>query len=265
MGRFRVPQFWIVHHHLLHPHLLGSRGGDATERLCLVIYLLPVGSEDLQSQLRRPRLTLIGVLYTYGNKLILPGGDIERMALQIQVLCRGYEFHRTEQTATSIPTRTVGFTCVGTHCQHIVLPKAQLTSHIHLETHVAIVCTANVLAVQIDIAYIHDAAKINEQPLSLQAFIGRQVQPVPATTHLLETTARESALDVGCHIRIVRAFRGVRLHPRLFYLEIMGQIYCTPCRVVCPYGSSILHIAFHKAPTEIQVSHTTRTVLLCPA
>ena len=98
------------------------------------------------------------------------------------------------------------------------------------------------LVVQIDIGCVHDAFKVEEHALTLQFLGGCVVQSVVAFSHLLETAAGETALDVGCHIGVVGFLVSRGCHPGLLNLEVVGYIDLSPFTfVVQP-----------ELPTEVQ-------------
>ena len=177
------------------------------------------------------------------------------MAGEIDVAVGSHETDATEESAAGVPAGVVGLTGIGHHGEDVVLSELQLVGDIHLEAHVAVVCLSHQLAVQIDVAHIHDASEVNQQALALQAVGRREVQPVPAAPHLLERTAAETALDVGGGIVVVGLLIGGRCHPRLLYLEVVGQVDGAPMTVLIGCCGSSLHIAEVESPSEVKALH----------
>ena len=94
------------------------------------------------------------------------------MTLEIQVLVGCPDVYAAEESAAGVPSGVVRFAGVGHHGYHIVLSPSQLVGNVNLKPHIAIVGSANVLTVQIDIAYVHDTSEIQQYALIFRGFIG---------------------------------------------------------------------------------------------
>ena len=128
----------------------------------------------------------------------------------------------------------------------------QLVGDVHLKAHVTVVGLSNELAVEIDVAHIHDAAEVNQQALALQA-VGRcEMQAIPSAAHLLECSARQAALDVGGRVVVVGLLIGGRCHPRLLYLEVVRQVDGAPMAVLIGCCLTSVHIAEVEFPAEVK-------------
>ena len=177
------------------------------------------------------------------------------MTLEIEVSTGGHQLHIAEKSATRVPTRIVRFARIGLHGNHILLSQLQLVRYVYLEAHIAIVCSAYVLTVQVDIAHIHDAPEVEQKPSALQRVGRRKVQAIPRLSHLLEAPTAQSALDVGCHVGVVSLFVSIRSHPGLFYLEVVRHVDGAPAVVVEFGRGCVLHVAGMEFPTKVQVLH----------
>ena len=146
----------------------------------------------------------IGVLYLHGDagsrvfcavrklrsdadELIVASGDIQWMAVKVEVFRRTYDADVTEESTTSVPARVSWFTGVGNHLYQVVLAIFQVVGDIYLKTYVTIVCATHALQVYIDVGGIHNAFEVKEYTLTLHNFRWGVVQSVVALAHLLET------------------------------------------------------------------------------
>ena len=146
------------------------------------------------------------------------------MAREIQVGRGTDQADVTEQTATSIPARIPLRHCRGTYYQ-LVLASTQQPCDVQLETHVSVVCSSDVLAVQPHVAHQHDAFEVEQQATVLQLVLAdSQRLPIPALAHLLEATGRQTTLDIGGHVGVVGFLVGRGWNPGLLYLEIMRHV-----------------------------------------
>ena len=186
---------------------------------------------------------------------IVARSDIERMALEIEFTVGGYQAYTPEQSAPGIPAGISRLTRISHHGDDILLAGLQPVSDVDLEPDIAIVGTANTFTVEVDVGRIDNTIELQEQTAALQGIGRRQMEPVPPLPHLLEPTARQTALDVGRRIVIVGLLVGGRCHPRLLNLEIMRHIDRSPAAVVERFLVGTCHRAGMETPTEIQVLH----------
>ena len=94
---------------------------------------------------------------------------------------------------------------MGTHGDDILSIETQFPCDINLEAYIAVVGTTDALAIEIHIAHIHNALKVEQQALALKGCVGGIALDIPAGAHLLEGTGRKAALEVGRSISIVGA------------------------------------------------------------
>ena len=248
----RVPQLRIGNFHLRQLLLHRARGRRAVHDVAPLVHQLPVRPCNLQVDRHLLVASARGDLYGDCHIAVVARSDIEWMAGEEHVLVGDHELHASVESSASVPSGVPRFTGVGHHGDDIVLSKLQPVGDIYLKAHIAIVRAPCMLPVHIDVARIHDAAEVEQQAPSAQRVSRREVQPVPPSAHLLESPARQSALDVGGRVVVVGLLVGSRRHPRLLYLEVMGQIHRPPAAVVEQWRSAIGHVAGMEAPAEVQ-------------
>ena len=193
---------------------------------------LSVRSYHLHLHVDGFRLGVVRELCCNVDKAIVACGDVEWMAGKIKVFGCGDEFHVAEQTATGIPSRVVRLAGVGNNGQFVGFSPLQLVGDVNLKAHISVVGAANALSVEIDIARVHDAAKVEQDALALHVVGRSELITVVAFAHLLESATRQAALDVGCHIGVVGLLVSGRSHPWLFNLEVVWQVYLAPLSFV---------------------------------
>ena len=179
------------------------------------------------------------------------------MALEVEVGWGGNEHHVAKQATACIPPRIQRVACVSLYGNHVLFPQFQLARDIDFEAHIAIIGASDAFSVQIDIAHIHDATKVEQQTAPSQVGTGRKMQAVPTDTHLLESTARQAALDIGSHIGVVGFLVSARLHPGLFYLEVVGHVHRAPFGIVQRRLLSASNVACAELPSEVQIKFLT--------
>ena len=132
-----------------------------------------------------------------------------------------------------------------------------MVGDVQLEAYITVFCPADELAVHINIAHVHDAAEVQHETSAFQRIGRREVVAVPAASHFLEASARETALDVGRHVGVVGFLVGGRRHPGLLNLEIVRQVHPSPLAVVEQRNGSARQVAVMKQPTLIEIDHQT--------
>ena len=247
-----VPQLRVGNLYLGQALLHGARGRESLQGAAALIDGLPVGGADFDVHGHVLVAPLHHHLGRNADEAVLAGRDLQRIACEVEVAVRGHQFHRANQSAARVPSRVARLASVGLHGNDVVLAKAQLVGHVNLESHVAIVRSAYSGAVQEDVARVHDALEVQQQPAPLQAVGRRQMVAIPGHAHLLEGAAAQAALDVCRRVVVVGLLAGVRRHPGLLYLEIMRHVHLSPVLVVgrclCPVG----HVAGLEQPAKVQ-------------
>ena len=116
------------------------------------------------------------------------------------------------------------------------MSEAKQPGDIYLKTYISIIGTSDALAVEIDIANVHDTLEVKQQTTTTERIMGHQGTYIPPLPHLLETTGRKTAFDVGTRIAVVSTFIGTGCHPGLFYLEVMGNMNLAPAVLLTGLG-----------------------------
>ena len=153
---------------------------------------------------------------------------MERMAVEVELGIGIHDVDIAEESAAGIPARISRVGGVGIDGDDVLLAIAQVLGDFDFKAYIAIVGAANLGAVELDIAQVHDTLEINEDAFAL-ILLGRgKGFDIPSRAHLLEASGREAALDIGAGIAVVGFLVGCGCHPRLFYLEIMRQVDFSP-------------------------------------
>ena len=248
-----VPQLGLCYFGFGQPCLHGARCRDAFLLRGSLINQSSVGGKYFHAHGGFLGFAAVGELGRDVYEAVVACRNAQRMALEVEGGVGDADVHAAEQSAACIPARVVRLTGVGHHGYHVVLSPFQPAGDVYFESHISVVGAANAFAVQIDVAHIHDASEIQQYALVFHGFIGRQVVAVPSLAHLFEAAARQAALDIGSHVGVVGALRGVGLHPGLFYLEVVGQTDAAPLAVVGTHGSRILHVACMESPALVDI------------
>ena len=183
-------------------------------------------------------------------------GDMERMAVEVELGIGIDDVDIAEESAAGIPARISGVGGVGIDGNDVLLAIAQVLGDIDFKAYIAIVGAANLVAVEIDISKIHDTLEINEDAFAL-ILLGRgKGLDIPSRTHLLETSGREAALDIGSGITVVGFLVGCGCHPWLFNLEIMRQIDFSPATGLGLSGrNGRSGFSLMEKPSTIDIGH----------
>ena len=106
------------------------------------------------------------------------------------------------------------------------------------------------MSVEIDIAHEHDAFNIEHDAPVFPTVVWGDGTPVPTNSHLLESSAAESALGIVGSIIFVDLLVLLRSYPWLRDLEIVGQMNHFHALVFQLIG--VGHIASVKLPVARQ-------------
>ena len=159
-----VPKLWIWNLHLREFGLHGTSRRDAFATILSLVNQLPLRVVDFQSYASCAGLGAIGQFCGNLYKTIVVCGDVQRMALEIEVGRSLDEVDVAIQSSTCVPTGVLLIHGGSLDYQHVItLP--QLIRDVNLKAHIAIVRTPHALAIQKDIAHEHDAFEIQQDSL----------------------------------------------------------------------------------------------------
>ena len=217
-----VVQAVFIHFHLAVP---GDVGGVVGNQRAVGVAHDGVYLQSLGSQ-------VAGYLCLYGHRGLGVAhhrrGDVKWVAGEMQVTVGDEKFHVAEEAAAGVPTGVERLLRVGLHGDDVLLANAQQLAHIHLEAQIAVVGAAHALAVEIDVAHVHDALEVEQHQAVLPLCRRGEGLHVPSHTHLLEAAGAEAALEIARLVARVALLVGAGSHPRLLYLVVVGEVHSAP-------------------------------------
>ena len=255
IGCFGVPQLRMLNLGSFEVCVLGASLRMAAHRGGLFVNQLSVRGIDFQLKGGLRVFVSVGKGGRNVDEAVVAGGDVERMAFQVKVFGRAHDFHPSEQSSAGVPSRVQGVAGVGQDSYDVVLSLFQKLCDVGLKSHISVVCASCRLSVDEHVADVHDAGEVYEHALVAKLLAGGEMVAVPGFPHFLEAPARQAALDIGGHVGVVGTLRGVGFHPRLFNLEIMGEVYYAPLAVVEVGVLCAVHLSGLEFPTEVDVFH----------
>ena len=154
------------------------------------------------------------------------------MTGEIAVCGRDDQVDVAVQAAAGIPAGIKRPHRVRADHQLVGLAVLHLVGDIDLEAQVAIVRTADALAVEIHVADQHNSLEIKRKALSLQVRGNLQGLAIPARAELLEGPGGQGAAEVRGEVRHITRLPCRGRHPGLGNLEIVREIDSLPAHVL---------------------------------
>ena len=223
MGMVAIPQLRILQANRIKPILKGA--APTIEAHASIHHRSSRSIQHLQTRLERTTLPCRHFGLHDNRSLVrrhMRCRNIERVARKVEQRIGDDQFHPTKQSASGVPSRVVRLARIGAHGQQILLSIAQTICKVYLKTDVAIIRTANAFAIQIDIAHIHNAAKVDQHTSIAPRRIGRKPFPIPPDAHLFEAAATQPAPPISSLIGCDGLLLGRRRNPGLTNLKIVG-------------------------------------------